>query len=71
MRRPRLDKCNNSPPDIDFNDDDTAKNIKSPKRVLVKNLAFPSKIQSEYQCNIVGNKKHKRRYFYKINPSFF
>jgi len=66
----RLDRCNNSPPDIDFNDVDIVKNSKPPKRVLVNNLTFPSKVQSEYRCKIVGNKKHKRRYFYKINPSF-
>ena len=57
----RSDKCNSSPPDIDFNDVNTFKNSKSPKRVLVNKLAFPSKVQSEYRCKIVDNKKHKRR----------
>ncbi len=65
----KLDKCNNSPPDIGHDDIESPKSIKSPKRVLLKELDFPSKFSSKYRCKIVGRKKHKKRYFYKINPS--
>jgi len=44
----RLDRCNNSPPEIEIDVVKVSKNIKSPKRVLVKNLDFPFKVQSEY-----------------------
>jgi len=43
----RLNRCNNSPLDIELDDVKVSKSIKSPKRVFVKNLAFPSKVQSQ------------------------
>ena len=65
----KLDKCNNSPPNIGHDDIKSPKSIKSPKRVLLKELDFYSKFSSKYCCKIVGSKKHKKLYFYKINPS--
>ena len=64
-----MDKCNNSPPDIGHDDIESPKVINSPKRFVIKKLDFPSKFSSKYHCKIFGSKKHKKHYFYKINPS--
>ena len=52
----KLDKCNNSPPDIGHDDIESPKVINSRKCVVVKKLDFPSKFSSKYRCKIVGCK---------------
>ena len=55
--------------DVGHDDSKSPKLSNVPKRVVLKELDFPSQIQTKYRCKVVGRKKHKKRYFYKIKPS--